>query len=381
MARLNKSAVAVYFVSGARPNESQFGDLIDSYQNFSDFLQEISTALSTKAGIVAVSGSATTAYSTLPIALGGTGSLTAASALKALNAATAAATESGIALLASANVFTNENTFITSATDATEGPFINLDRRSDSAAGGDKLGGWRAKGRDSSNATTTYAKMRGAIISTSAGGETGSLEMITTVSGASAVKFIIAGGMWAVSASGGDRGLGTINLPDSGGYFQDGEQVEVTRLDTEQATTSGSTFDFNSPFTTTTRIIVMTDGCSLAGGTDEIIVQLGDASSFETSAYVGRVGSNGGTAYSGSGFQLQNVGNAGDVVTGELHLSLMDSANNTWIGSHIFDTGPEAIYGAGNKSLTGALTRVRLTRNGATDAFDAGAVNVRWYGY
>jgi hypothetical protein len=41
-------------------------------------------------------------------------------------------------------------------------------------------------------------------------------------------------------------------------------------------------------------------------------------------------------------------------------------------------TTPEALAGGGTKSISGALTFVRLTWSNGTDTFDAGKVNLTW---
>ena len=358
MARLSKSAVAAFFVSGARPNQSQFEDLIDSYQDFNDFLQEMATALATKVGVVAVSGSATSAHPVLPLSLGGTGEASLASAQDVIN-----------------------TSFISSATGSAENPAINLDRRAP-GLGGQNLGVVRFKGQDSLLSSTTYSKIGGAIVSTSAGGETGRLQFTTIVSGASADRFIIAGGMYSLAASGGDRGIGTINVQE---IYDDGERVEATVLDTPQATTTGTGFDFTSPFATTTRIIVIFDEVSLAA-TENLLVRLGDSGGNETSGYISTSmeldGDDTNTEKSSTGGFIIARGASGDIFSGTMDLILSNATNNTWISSHSgkLNTGDTVSGGGSKATLTTVLTTIRILDTGS-DSFDAGEVNVRWYGY
>ena len=377
MARLSKSAVAEFFVSGARPTQSQFEDLIDSYQDFSDFLQEMATALATKTGVVSVSGSATSAHTVLPVNLGGTGAGTAASAVAELGLG------AGLALVASANQFTKENTFISSAfsrtvntTGSAANPAMNFDRRA-TAVGGQNLGVIRFKGRDSLFASSTYSKIGGAVVSTSAGGETGRLQFTTVVSGASADRFMIAGGMYSLAASGGDRGIGTINVQE---YYDDGERVETSKLDTEQATTTGTSFDFTSPFATVTKVEVLFRGTGL-DGSENILVQVGPSGGVVTSGYVS------GSAAVNAGAQTYDTSTAGmilaigsQVATGIMTLVLSDAVNNDWVASHSADSTTAGIVGAGDISLSGVLNKLTILDTGG-DSFDAGSVNVRWTGY
>ncbi len=371
MARLSKSAVASFFVSGSRPSESQFSDLIDSYQDFSDFLQEMSTALATKTGVVAVSGSATSAHPVLPLSLGGTGEASLASAQNTLNTA-------GLAVLASANEFTRNQAIISTTTGSASVPQLNLNRRA-LGLGGQSLGIVRFAGQDSLLASTVYSKIGGAIVSTSAGGETGRIEFNTIVSGASGQRFAMAGGLYSIAASGGDRGIGTINVQE---YYEDGERVETSKLDTEQSTGTGTSFDFTSPFTTVTKIEVLFQGVSLSG-TEDLLVQVGPSGGVVTSGYLsGSADINA----SGQGYSTSTAGmivrkaDASQGTNGILVLVLADATNNDWVSSHSADDDAAVSTGGGKVTLSGVLNKLTILDTGG-DSFDAGSVNVRWYGF
>lgn len=374
----SKTDLKAIFVSGARPNETDFSDLIDSYTDYSELLQYIGTALSNQSGVLQVTSASATAYSILPESLGGTGEGSMASALTAFGFASAGAV-AGFAQVGSANNFTKDQIIISSATDANEGPGVELDRRSDSAADGDKIGYVRLKGRNSINASTTYSKIRGAIVNASAGNETGSIEFISIVSGASATRMIQAKGLYSVSASGGDQGLNTLNFSE---LYADGVRIEATVLDTEKATTTGTAVDFTSPFTTTTGFKVLFTGVGV-DGSDNIIVQLGDSGGIETSDYNSisvREGTNGVNAAGSSSGLIYQLG--GGIARGRMVVDLEDAANNTYVASHAGTTVTtgDGAWGGGDKSLSDTLTTVRITPTGS-DNFDAGAVNIRWYGY
>ncbi len=369
MARLSKSAVEAFFVSGARPTQTQFEDLIDSYQDFSDFLQEMATALATKTGVVTVSGSATSAHPVLPLSLGGTGEASLASAQNTLNTG-------GFAVLASANEFTNENTFISSAIGSAENPAINLDRRA-TAVGGKNLGIIRFKGRDSLFASSTYAKIGGAIVSTSAGGETGRLQFTTIVSGASADRFMIAGGMYSLAASGGDRGIGTINVVD---YFDDGEKVKNWSLLTSLDTSTGTSSETTAIPSTTSMIRLVFDGVS-ASGSDEIQVEIGATTYSSTS--IGVIGQLAGMSptevpWTGSGPAQVTEANAGGTVW-HGNIELIKNDNNNWTVSGILaGTVVRIAHTAGRIDLSAAMDRLKITLEGS-DSFDAGNVHVWVY--
>jgi hypothetical protein len=114
-------------------------------------------------------------------------------------------------------------------------------------------------------------------------------------------------------------------------------------------------------------------------GTDNLLVQLGDAGGIET------------TDYTSSSAVLQSstavavdIATAGLVVRlaaasldyiGILTLELIDPATNLWVSSHNGKlTGQRAIEGGGRKALSGALTQLRVTTTGS-DTFDAGMIN------
>ena len=193
--------------------------------------------------------------------------------------------------------------------------------------------------------------------------------------------------MYSLAASGGDRGIGTINVSE---YYDDGERVETTKLDTPQATTSGTIKDFTSPFATTTRDIAIFDEVSTNGTTD-FIIQLGDSGGVETSGYIslstlldasqGSGGDEVDKINRTNGFVVF-IQNNTDTVSGTYDIILSNATNNTYIGSSVVKiNNSDTVLGAGSKaSLDTVLTTIRFTSIGP-DTYDAGEVNVRWYGY
>lgn len=145
---------------------------------------------------------------------------------------------------------------------------------------------------------------------------------------------------------------------------------------TEQATTSGTSFDFTIP-SGAKRVTIMLEGTSLSG-TDDLFIQLGDSGGIETSSYVSRSeNSGGGTVTSTSAFVIDQS-NGARVINGyTITLNLKDSANFTWICSGNGANDTNMVWNSGAKSLSAELTTVRLTRSG-TDTFDAGSVNVSY---
>jgi hypothetical protein len=153
---------------------------------------------------------------------------------------------------------------------------------------------------------------------------------------------------------------------------------------TAVASTSGTSIDFTSIPAYAKRITVMFNGVSTSG-TSIKQIQLGTASSFENTSYVG------GSAYGGSGagstgsvattgFQIaSNV--AAETLHGSFIFSLLDASTNLWAmqGSVVNNTGTFYFYNcAGTKALASVLTRIRITTVNGTDTFDAGSINILW---
>ena len=124
-----------------------------------------------------------------------------------------------------------------------------------------------------------------------------------------------------------------------------------------------------------------------AHGTSIIQIQLGDAGGIETSGYSGSTLSINTTptasisAHS-TGFLTEGINGATIVLHGSIILSLENSTTNTWaftcgLGRSDVSTAVGG-FGGGTKSLSAALTQVRITTVNGTDAFDAGAINIQY---
>jgi len=185
------------------------------------------------------------------------------------------------------------------------------------------------------------------------------------------------------SPTGGHKGASSINVAN--GIYDNNVRVYGDRVPTlaaEQATTSGTSKDFLNIPSWVTKIEVNFVGVS-TNGTSNLLVQLGDSGGIEPSGYLGA----GGAVLTSSattvanyttGFGI-NVTAVASVVHGTLTLTLEDASDFTWVASGSFgrsDTTQVQITG-GSKSLSAALDRVRITTVNGTDAFDAGAINIR----
>ena len=150
---------------------------------------------------------------------------------------------------------------------------------------------------------------------------------------------------------------------------------------TAQVSTSGTAIDFTSIPSWVKRITVMLSGVSLSG-TDDLLIQIGDAGGFETTAYNSNAGaSNGGTQLTVSapatttGFLIANQ--TGPGASFNFFYVLTNFSGNVWIGSLSGNESARVLVGGGIKTLSNVLTQVRITRTG-TNTFDAGAINIMY---
>jgi hypothetical protein len=148
---------------------------------------------------------------------------------------------------------------------------------------------------------------------------------------------------------------------------------------TAQASTSGSSISFTSIPSWVKRITVLLKSVSLTTG-DNIAIQLGTSSGYESSGYEGALTNTpsglatGGANYSSS-FILLSGGNAAYTYSGSVTLCLLGS--NTWLISGVIGWGGGSVTTSqcgGNKALSGTLDRLQIIAGGG--AFDAGSINI-----
>jgi hypothetical protein len=161
--------------------------------------------------------------------------------------------------------------------------------------------------------------------------------------------------------------------------------MQVMTLATAQNTTSGTSIDFTGIPSWVKKITVMFNGVSTSGSSHQLI-QLGTSSGVENSGYVATGGGHIHNALpvvvaSSAGFLIFND-TAGDAKSGSAIISLM--GNNMYAIQYVnsVTSGRTVVfYGAGSKSLSGTLDRIRITTVNGTDTFDAGSVNILYEGY
>lgn len=149
-------------------------------------------------------------------------------------------------------------------------------------------------------------------------------------------------------------------------------------IQTEQASTSGTSIDFTGIPSTARRVTIMFVGVS-TNGSSNVIIRVGSGS-IDSTGYLGSQYLWGGSATNFTTEFLVRAVAAASTIHGSLVLNLENSSTNTWVATGAFgfsDTNAGATI-AGSKSLSGALDRVRITTANGTDTFDAGAINVSY---
>jgi hypothetical protein len=142
---------------------------------------------------------------------------------------------------------------------------------------------------------------------------------------------------------------------------------------------SGTSVDFTGLPAWVKRITVMFNGVS-TNGTSAQQVQLGDSGGFETSGYVGVVGTRGGDTFYTAGFLVNRGNTASSTASGSLVLTLV--SGNIWVGTGVNAanaTDAPSFFG-GTKTLSDTLTQIRITTVNGTDTFDAGTINILYEG-
>jgi hypothetical protein len=166
------------------------------------------------------------------------------------------------------------------------------------------------------------------------------------------------------------NGTTQFNVTSTGAYGQVKSGTAVT-------TTSGTSIDFTSIPSWVKRITVMFQGVS-TNGLSLFRVRIGPTAGVETTGYVGASGSPTSVALFSSGFDIVSNNAASTTQQGLFTLALLDASTNTWAASWVIGNAvnPAVGVGGGSKSLSGALSIVRITTVNGTDTFDAGSINI-----
>jgi len=177
---------------------------------------------------------------------------------------------------------------------------------------------------------------------------------------------------------------GTFSTTPADGSITPAKLSQPFTLATAVASTSGTAIDFTGIPSWVKRVTVVFNGVSISG-TSNYLLQIGSGSVLTT-----------GYDSAASSFNNTNVGStigfiltAGNLVvastlSGAVVLAGINLSTNTWVSSgNVSNTVNPSSNGAshlsgGNRALSGALDRVRLTTVNGTDTFDAGSVNIMY---
>jgi hypothetical protein len=158
---------------------------------------------------------------------------------------------------------------------------------------------------------------------------------------------------------------GTTGVQDNSGAFVAG---------TAQASTSGTAINFGSIPSWVKRVTVLFNGVS-TNGASIVQVQIGSSGGIETTGYASSGATNGTSlANFATGYPAAVGGAAAYLLSGPM--TITNISGNTWIMGATIGTTTFASVVGGTKTISGALTQVRITTVNGTDAFDAGSINI-----
>jgi hypothetical protein len=179
---------------------------------------------------------------------------------------------------------------------------------------------------------------------------------------------------------------GTFSTTPADGSITPAKLSQPFTLATAVASTSGTAIDFTSIPSWVKRVTVVFNGVSISG-TSNYLLQIGSGSVLTTGYDSAASSFNNVNTGSTIGFIL-TAGNlvVASTLSGAVVLAGINPSTNTWVSSgNVSNTVNPSTNGAshlsgGNRALSGALDRVRLTTVNGTDTFDAGSVNIMYEG-
>jgi hypothetical protein len=154
---------------------------------------------------------------------------------------------------------------------------------------------------------------------------------------------------------------------------------------TAVASTSGTSIDFTGIPSWVKRVTVMFNGVS-TNGSSALIVRLGtSAGGIDASGYAGSVGAMLSTNCNSSSLQTTGFDTyySAAAIAQSGMMFIANVSGNIWSMSYniAYVNGSYPMgFGAGIKTLSGTLDRVRITTVNGTDTFDAGSINILYEG-
>jgi hypothetical protein len=149
------------------------------------------------------------------------------------------------------------------------------------------------------------------------------------------------------------------------------------------ASAGGTSNDWTGLPAGTKAIIISFAQLSLSG-TEDVDVLIGDSGGMEETGYTSTSLQLSDTpavndVFATVGFRMR-LNAAANLYSGQMILTLVDAATNTWSSSHTLKRATTVVaFGAGDKALSGELTQIRVKSVG-TDTFDSGLINIAYSG-
>jgi hypothetical protein len=159
------------------------------------------------------------------------------------------------------------------------------------------------------------------------------------------------------------------------------EKAQLIKLETAQATTSGTSINFTGIPSWAKKITVMFNGVS-TNGSSVVQIQLGTSGGIQSTGYATETYSVQGAGTllltATTGHTLTYNAASSDIIRGTATFTLVDAGNATWVSTSYvqYRTGVVSALSSSIKTLSGTLDRVRITTVNGTDTFDAGSVNI-----
>jgi hypothetical protein len=133
---------------------------------------------------------------------------------------------------------------------------------------------------------------------------------------------------------------------------------------------SGPSAEFTGIPSTAMRITLILMGVSLNTNGQNVIVQLGTSSGFQTSGYLSNSNYGGGGSGRTDGFSIFFGSNGGNFVSGSI--IIYNFGSNKYVSNHTAKYNQvNALFGGGDVTLGGTLDRLKIRPHGSA-SFDAG---------
>lgn len=159
----------------------------------------------------------------------------------------------------------------------------------------------------------------------------------------------------------------------------------LTQMTAQVISGATATVDFTGIPSWVKRITIAFSALS-GSGADNMVVQLGTASGFTATGYIGSAANFGSSAINTYNYTV-GFGLGGTIAGGTTYggvVTLVNVSGNTWaastvVGGSTVASGSGGGSGGGYITLSGALTQVRMAMDGSTN-YDGGTINVIYEG-